>query len=191
MSAQRSRPALRSWLLPLFLFLLTAPALANSITIGTATYIGWGTWGNPSKTMLVLQLDTQGLIFDSHVPEFPYSLLFEVNVYGWTGILATDPPTNILIDPPHFCPCETIVFTMSLDNNYGPFLLANGQLFNPNSTITVTIEPLPGQTYVQYGQSVNIVLTSQSTPTPEPASLILFGSGALGIAVAAWRRRHG
>jgi hypothetical protein len=168
--------------------LLTAPAFANSITIGSATYLGHGSWGNPSKTMLLVQLDTRGLIFDNYVPGLPYSLLFEVNVDGWTGLLATDLPTGILIDPPHYCPCEAIVFTMSLVGT-GPFRLANGQLFNPNSTITVTIEPLPGQTYVQYGQTVNIVLTSQSTPTPEPTSLLLFGSGALGIAAAAWRKR--
>lgn len=190
MSAVHSRPALRNWLLLLFLVLLTEPAFADSITIGTATYIGSGSWGHPSKTMLAVYLDTRGLIFDSYMPSLPYSLLFDVNVYGWTGLMATDPPTGILIDPPHFCPCEAVVFTMSLVST-GPFRLANGDLFNPTSTITVTIEPLPGLTYVQYGQSVNIVLTSQPTPTPEPASLFLFGSGAIGIAAATWRRRHG
>lgn len=46
---------------------LTARAVADSITIGSATYIGWGSWGNPSKTMLTLQLDTRGLIFDRYI----------------------------------------------------------------------------------------------------------------------------
>ena len=108
---------------------------------------------------------------------------------GW-GRVETNPPISIFIDPPYFCPCETIVFTMSLLNTF-PFRLANGHLFTPNSTITVVLEPLPGQPYVQQGQTVNVVLTSQPTPTPEPASLLLFGSGLLGIAVAAWRRSHG
>jgi hypothetical protein len=188
-SALRSRPALRKWLLLLVLVVLTDPALADSITIGTATYIGHGSWGHPSKTMLAVYLDTRGLIFDSSMPSLPYSLLFDMNVYGWTGWIATDPPTGILIDPPHYCPCEAVVFTMSLVGT-GPFRLANGHVFNPTSTITVTIESLPGQTYVQYGQSVNIVLTSQPTPTPEPGSLFLFGSGTIGIAAATWRRRH-
>jgi len=190
MSALRSHPVLLSWLLPFFLFLLTAPAVADSITIGSATYIGWGSWGNPSKTTLTLQLDTRSLIFDRYIPGLQYPLAFNVNVYGWMGRVETNPPTSILIDPPYFCPCETIVFTMSLIDTL-PFRLANGQLFTPNSTITVALEPLPGQPYVQQGQTVNIVLTSQPTPTPEPASLLLFGSGLLGIAVAAWRRPHG
>jgi hypothetical protein len=128
-SALHSRPALRNWLLLLFLVLLTEPAFADSVTIGTATYIGNGSWGHPSKTMLAVYLDTRGLIFDSYVPSLPYSLLFDVDVYGWTGWMAT--------------------------------------------------------------QSVNIVLTSQPAPTPEPSSLFLFGSGAIGIAAAMWRRRHG
>jgi hypothetical protein len=191
MSALRLRPARRSWLLLLLLFLLTAPAFADSMTIGTLTYVGWGTWGNPSKSMMILQLSTPGPIFDSHMSEMPYSLVFETQVFGWNaGLFQTNPPTYMPIDPPHYCPCEAIVFTMSLLNNY-PFRLANGQWFNPNSTITVTLEPLPGQTYLQYGQSVNIVLTSQPTPVPEPTSLLLFGSGLLGIATAAWRRLRG
>jgi len=136
MSALRSHPVLLSWLLPFFLFLLTAPAVADSITMGSATYIGWGSWGNPSKTTLTLQLDTRGLIFDRYIPGLQYPLAFNVNVYGWMGRVETNPPTSILIDPPYFCPCETIVFTMSLIDTL-PFRLANGQLFTPNSTITV------------------------------------------------------
>jgi hypothetical protein len=188
MSALRTRPAFRSCLPILLLFLLTAPAFANSITIGTLTYVGWGTWGNPPKAMMILQLNTSGMIFDSYVLALPYSLAFDTQVFGWdAGQFLTIPPTSIPIDPPHYCPCEVIVFTMTLLNT-GPFRLANGQLFNPSSSITVMLEPLPGQTYLQYGQSVNIVLTSQPTPVPEPTSLALFGSGALGIAAAAWRK---
>lgn len=85
MSALRPHPALASWLLPLFLLLLTAPAVADSITIGSATYIGWGSWGKPSKAMLTLQLDTRDLIFDRYILGLQYPLAFNVNVYGWMG----------------------------------------------------------------------------------------------------------
>jgi hypothetical protein len=79
---------------------------------------------------------------------------------------------------------------MSLMNPY-PFRLANGEVFNPNTTITLILEPLPGQTYLQYGQTFPIVLTSVPEPVPERGTLLLFASGLLGLAGVVRRRLAG
>jgi len=109
-----------------------------------------------------------------------------VQVLGWNaGVFTTMPPPYAQpIIPPHFCPCEAVVFTMTLLNP-GPFRLANGQLFDPNTTINMILEPLPGQTYLQYGQTFSIVLTSVPSPVPEPGTWLLFASGLLGLAAVA------
>jgi hypothetical protein len=62
--------------------LLTAPLFANSITIGTLTFLGASDPNNPHKPMFLLDLNTQSMTFDSHVPEWPYPLFFEVQVLG-------------------------------------------------------------------------------------------------------------
>jgi hypothetical protein len=183
MSALLSWPAVRRWPLLFVLFLLTAPAFANSITIGSLTFLGTSDATSPHKPMFLLELNTQGVTFDSYAPEWPYPLFFEAQVFGWdAGVFTTMPPPFAPpIIPPHFCPCEAVVFTMTLLNP-GLFRLANGQLFDPNTTITLILEPPPGQTYLQYEQTFSIVLTSVPEPVPEPGTLLLFASGLLGLA---------
>jgi hypothetical protein len=185
-----SWPTVRRWALLFALLLLTAPAFANSITIGSLTFLGSGDPNNPHKTLFSLQLNTQGLTFDNHIPGMPYSLVFDVQVYGWdAGLFTTIPATNTYLFLPHFCPCEAAVFNMTLQGTW-PFRLANGQLFTPSPTLTVNLYALPGQTYLQPGQSIAIVLNSQPSPVPEPASLLLFGNGLLAIAGVVWRKRR-
>jgi hypothetical protein len=50
--------------------------------------------------------------------------------------------------------------------------------------------PLPGQTYLQTGQSLAIVLNSLPSPVPEPASLLLVANGLLATAGVVCRKRR-
>jgi hypothetical protein len=145
---------------------------------------------NPHKALFLLQLNTQGLIFDRHIPGLPHSLVFDVQVYGWdAGLFTTLPATNTYLRPLHFCPCEAAVFNMSL-LLAGPFRLANGKLFTPSPSLSVGLCALPGQTYLQPGQSVAFVLNSLPSPVPEPAPLLLFANGLLATAGVVWRKRR-
>jgi PEP-CTERM motif-containing protein len=190
MSALLSWPTLRRWPLLFALLLLTAPAFADSITIGSLTFLDSDNPSNPQRAFFLLQLNTQGLTFNGRTG-LPVPLVFDVQAYGfgWYGPFSTIPPTNTYLFPPYFCPCGEAVFNLSLLYPY-PFRLANGKLFIPNPNITVGLYALPGQTYLQYGQSVAIVLNSKPSLAPEPASLLLFASGLLATAGVVWRKRR-
>lgn len=190
MSGLMSWPAVRRWPLLFALLLLTAPVFADSITIGSLTYVGTGVPDSPRKAKFELYLNTEGLTFYRDFPHWPVPLILDVQVFGWdAGVFQTIPATGALLDPPHYCPYEGVVFNMSLLETY-PFRLANGKLFIPSPTLTVSFYPLPGQTYLQTGQSVAIVLNSLPSPVPEPASLLLFANGLLATAGVVWRKRR-
>lgn len=191
MSALMSWQTVRRGAQLFVLLLLTAPAFADSITIGSVTFLGSGDPNVPHKAVFLLQLNTEGLTFDEHIPGMPYAMVFDVQFSGWDlGLFTTLPATNTYLFPPYFCPCEAAIFNMTLFGAW-PFRLANGQLFTPTPTLTVGLYALPGQTYLQPRQSVPIVLNSLPSPVPEPASLLLFASGLLATAGAVWRKhRH-
>jgi PEP-CTERM motif len=194
MSVLKSWLASRRWPLLFALLLLTAPVFADSITIGSLTYVGTGVPDSPRKAKFELYFNTEGLTFYNGFPGGPVPLVLDVQLFGWdAGVFSTIPglgtATGALLDPPHYCPCEAVVFNMSLLETY-PFRLANGKLFIPSPTITVSFYPLPGQTYLQTGQSVAIVLNSLPSPVPEPASLLLLANGLLATAGVVWRKRR-
>lgn len=172
-----------------FFLLFASFAFSNSITIGSLTFVGSGNPNTIGKSIFILVLNTQGVTFDNYVPGIPYALTFNAQVFGWTSVVTTIPPTTIVIDPPHYCPCESAVFTMTLALT-GPFRLANSQLFNPNPTIAMLLLPPPGQTYLQPGQTFAIVLNALPSAVPEPSSLLMLATGLIATAVAARRKRR-
>ena len=114
MSTSFAWPAVRRFAVLGLFCLLTTPVFADSITIGSITFLSQGTWGDPRRSIVTIQLDTTGITYDAYALGLPYSLVFNMNVFGWdTGPLTTIPPTGMLVDPPHFCPCESAVFVMT------------------------------------------------------------------------------
>jgi hypothetical protein len=165
------------------LLLLSTPALADSITIGTFTYVGTNPQG----------LSTYQAVFNSGVTAEP--LFFPVVVLGFQFGAQTlgpfDSSNTITLGPgPGIlnCPCSFVSFTpvLSQSSPTFTFLLANGQLFNALSASTSIILPLPGETLVQPGQSVPITLTA----VPEPSTALLVGIGlTILIVIVRWKPR--
>ncbi len=75
MSTPLSLLAVRRCVVLGLLCLLTTPVLADSITIGSITFLSQGTWGDPHKAFVLLHLDTTGMTFDEHFQGMAYSLL--------------------------------------------------------------------------------------------------------------------
>jgi hypothetical protein len=176
----------------------TRPVLGDSITIGELVYRG--TSEPPgAMTHVELYLNTQGITFDPYVPNLPYPLTFNgvlaiqgENPGDWVTVYTgsfTTIPSNVGLVPPNsafICPCTGIRLTLTLQS-YLPttFLLADGHTFTMKPGVVVTLVPPSGKTFLQFGQTAPIVVTSV---VPESATLFLVGSGLLSIAVVArWK----
>jgi hypothetical protein len=189
MSTLMLRRTGRPWLLLLPFLLLAASAFGDSITIGTLTFLGFGTPGQPAKAAFEIYLDTSGMTYDSTLG-LPYSLDFDVTAYGWDeGVFHTWGPTSGFFLAPHFCPCEEATVNLTLLYT-SSFKLADGRTFYPSPSITATMYAPPGQPYLHDGQSMTLVLNSIPSPVPEPASLVLFANGVLAMSGILWWRRR-
>lgn len=171
--------------LTFLLLLLTAPAFADSIDIGTLSYLGPNAQGFSQYQVLINtnRITAAPIMFDIGIGTDQGSA--ELGPYNTTlplNLLFHGGPSQGL--PP--CPCASIGFSVVFDLSSLPttFLLANGKSFTPLTSTNSTILPLPGQTFILPGQSVPILITS----VPEPATVSLMGIGMICL-IAQWKRR--
>ena len=169
-------------ILPVVLLLfLPSAAFANSLPIGTLTYLGENSQG---ASQYRIQIDTTGITAEPFT-----NLVAEVGGKlgaGTIGIPTTAGFTQIISEGFTNCPCTSFFFALFLSDipsHPVTFLLANGQSFTAYSKDISTLLPLEGETFLQPGQSVPIVLTA----VPEPGTLFLTCSGILVFLV---RRRR-
>lgn len=161
------------------LLLLSTPALADSITIGTFTYLGTNAQG----------LSTYQAVFNSGVTAEPlfFPIVLLGNQFGAQSLGPFYSSNTITLGPgPSIlnCPCTFVSFAVVLSQSSPTFtfLLANGQPFSAFSVSTSIVLPLTGETFVQPGQSVPITLTS----VPEPSAALLMSIG-LTILIVRWK----
>jgi len=167
-------------LLPFALLLsLSSTAFADSLAIGTLTYLGENSQG---ASQFEIRIDTTGITAK------PFTNLSAevggIDGQAGIGIPTTAGFTEIFTNRVSDCPCTSFFFGLFLSNNSQPvtFLLANGQPFGKNISILL---PLPGETFLQPGQTEPISLTA----VPEPGTLFLTCSGILALLMRQTRLR--
>ena len=182
----------------LFLVGLFPPvARADSIPIGGLSFITGGCNEYTCfKTWISVGINSGGMLFDTH--GFPYSLdltgTFYTRdmsgawgpAYGGSNINFPD-YTGQMLNLGYICtPCSGIMLKLTL--NYPEELLINGQKVNPNTTLTAILLPSNGKYFVPGDYSNATIYLTTTSATPEPSSLLLMGTGLVGMAGVAKRR---
>lgn len=144
--------------------LLAAPLFADSITIGTLTYLGTNSAGYSSYSV---NFDTTGVT--AHPFELNLALGGSFGPFSSVQELTLGPGPGIIN-----CPCTAVEISIYFPSSQPPTLqLVSGSLFHPLPITNSFILPLAGQMFIQPGQSVLIEITA----VPEPGTMLLVASG--------------
>lgn len=167
-------------LLLLVLF-LTSPCFADSvafpdaITIGTFTFVGISQSAYGIDNVLRVTFNTTGVTAQPLVLNLGFGNQWGGATFGPFTSVGTFTTTGGIIACAPGSECPFLSILVFWPNYPVSFLLANGKTFTPLEGTGSLILPLPGQQYVQPGQSVPILVR----PVPEPTTMLLFGTGVL------------
>ena len=151
-----------SCLLTLLLLASVAAAKTNRVTIGTLTYLGTDQFGSAFLVRLDPSLVTSQSLSFANVTVF-------VDGTGQGSGPVTTPVTLLFIGgtvdgvahPLSSCATGCVSIAVQLASATGgpfSFPLLDGQEFTTFAITTATLEPLPGQKFIQAQQSVSIVV---------------------------------